>query len=258
MIPQKTVQEIIDTAKIEDVVGDFVNLKRAGSNLKGLCPFHNEKTPSFVVSPAKNLCKCFGCGKGGDPVRFIMNHENMSFPEALRYLAERYNIEIVEKQLTESQRREKQIADSLFITNQYATDYFHKELMETDEGKSIGLSYFKERGFSIDTINQFDLGFSPKEINCFSKIALKKGYVKGFLEKTGLSIFQNDESIDRFRGRVIFPIHSMSGRILGFGGRILNNQLKTAKYLNSPESLIYNKSKILKRNYFKQGHMMSF
>ena len=168
MIPQKTVQEIIDTAKIEDVVGDFVNLKRAGSNLKGLCPFHNEKTPSFVVSPAKNLCKCFGCGKGGDPVRFIMNHENMSFPEALRYLAERYNIEIVEKQLTESQRREKQIADSLFITNQYATDYFHKELMETDEGKSIGLSYFKERGFREETIEHKHLGYTSKQKNSFT------------------------------------------------------------------------------------------
>ena len=151
-VVQKTVQEIIDTAKIEDVVGDFVNLKRAGSNLKGLCPFHNEKTPSFVVSPAKNLCKCFGCGKGGDPVRFIMNHENMSFPEALRYLAERYNIPIVERQLTEARRREKQLADSLFITNQYAADFFHKELMQTDEGKSIGLSYFKERNELYDSI----------------------------------------------------------------------------------------------------------
>lgn len=242
MIPQKTVQEIIDTAKIEDVVGDFVNLKRAGSNLKGLCPFHNEKTPSFVVSPAKNLCKCFGCGKGGDPVRFIMNHENMSFPEALRYLAERYNIEIIEKQLTDSQRREKQLADSLFITNQYAADYFHKELMETDEGKSIGLSYFKERGFREETIEHWHLGYTSKQKNSFTLQATQDSHNPDLLKKLGLT---TQYGSDFYRERVMFPIRNLSGKIIGFGGRILQKNAKAAKYINSPESDIYNKSRVL-------------
>lgn len=252
MIPQKTVQEIIDTAKIEDVVGDFVNLKRAGSNLKGLCPFHNEKTPSFVVSPAKNLCKCFGCGKGGDPVRFIMNHENMSFPEALRYLAERYNIEIVEKQLTESQRREKQIADSLFITNQYATDYFHKELMETDEGKSIGLSYFKERGFREETIEHWHLGYTSKQKNSFTLQATQDSHNPDLLKKLGLT---TQYGSDFYRERVMFPIRNLSGKIIGFGGRILQKDAKAAKYINSPESDIYNKSRVLFGAYYAKSEI---
>jgi len=252
MIPQKTVQEIIDTAKIEDVVGDFVNLKRAGSNLKGLCPFHNEKTPSFVVSPAKNLCKCFGCGKGGDPVRFIMNHENMSFPEALRYLAERYNIEIVEKQLTDSQRKEKQLADSLFITNQYAADYFHKELMESDEGKSIGLSYFKERGFREETIEHWHLGYTSKQKNSFTLQATQDSYNPDILKKLGLT---TQYGSDFYRERVMFPIRNLSGKIIGFGGRILQKNAKAAKYINSPESDVYNKSRVLFGAYFAKSEI---
>lgn len=252
MIPQKTVQEIIDTAKIEDVVGDFVNLKRAGSNLKGLCPFHNEKTPSFVVSPAKNLCKCFGCGKGGDPVRFIMNHENMSFPEALRYLADRYNIEIVEKQLTESQRREKQLADSLFITNQYAADFFHKELMETDEGKSIGLSYFKERGFREETMEHWHLGYTSKQKDSFTLQATQDSHKLDVLKKLGLT---TQYGSDFYRERVMFPIRNLSGKIIGFGGRILQKGAKAAKYINSPESDIYNKSRVLFGAYFAKSEI---
>lgn len=252
MIPQKTVQEIIDTAKIEDVVGDFVNLKRAGSNLKGLCPFHNEKTPSFVVSPAKNLCKCFGCGKGGDPVRFIMNHENMSFPEALRYLAERYNIEIVEKQLTESQRRERQLADSLFITNQYAADFFHKELMESDEGKSIGLSYFKERGFREETMEHWHLGYTSKQKDSFTLQATQDSHSLEMLKKLGLT---TQYGSDFYRERVMFPIRNLSGKIIGFGGRILQQGAKAAKYINSPESDIYNKSRVLFGAYFAKSEI---
>lgn len=252
MIPQKTVQEIIDTAKIEEVVGDFVNLKRAGSNLKGLCPFHNEKTPSFVVSPAKNLCKCFGCGKGGDPVRFIMNHENMSFPEALRYLADRYNIEIVEKELTDTQRREKQLTDSLYIINQYAADYFHKELMETDEGKSIGLSYFKERGFREETVEHWHLGYTSKQKDSFTLQATQDSHNLDLLKKLGLT---TQYGSDFYRERVMFPIRNLSGKIIGFGGRILQKGAKAAKYINSPESDIYNKSRVLFGAYFAKSEI---
>lgn len=252
MIPQKTVQEIIDTAKIEEVVGDFVNLKRAGSNLKGLCPFHNEKTPSFVVSPAKNLCKCFGCGKGGDPVRFIMNHENMSFPEALRYLANRYNIEIVEKELTDAQRKEKQLTDSLYIINQYAADYFHKELMKTDEGKSIGLSYFKERGFREETVEHWHLGYTSRQKDSFTLQATQDSHNLDLLKKLGLT---TQYGSDFYRERVMFPIRNLSGKIIGFGGRILQKGAKAAKYINSPESDIYNKSRVLFGAYFAKSEI---
>ena len=247
MIPQKTVQEILDTAKIEDVVGDFVNLKKAGANLKGLCPFHNEKTPSFVVSPAKNICKCFGCGKGGDPVRFMMNHDNLSFPDALRYLAARYNIEIVEKELSADQKKERQLIESLYIINQYATDFFAKEMFESDEGKSIGLSYFKERGFREEIINKFSLGYSPRKKDAFTLQATMDSHSLDLLKKLGLT---TQYGSDFFRERVIFPIRSLSGKIIGFGGRILKKGVKAAKYINSPETDIYNKSKVLYGAYF--------
>ena len=247
MIPQKTVQEIIDTAKIEEVVGDFVNLKRAGANFKGLCPFHNEKTPSFVVSPAKNICKCFGCGKGGDPVRFIMNHENMSFPDALRYLAERYNIEIAEVKMSDSQRKERQLVESLFIINQYAADYFAKELLETNEGKSIGLSYFKERGFREEAIKKFHLGYTSKQKNSFTLQATQDSHNPDLLKKLGLT---TQYGSDFYRERVMFPIRNLTGKIIGFGGRILQKNAKAAKYINSPESEIYHKSNILYGMYF--------
>lgn len=250
MIPQKTVQEIIDTAKIEDVVGDFVNLKRAGSNLKGLCPFHNEKTPSFVVSPAKNLCKCFGCGKGGDPVRFIMNHENMSFPDAIRYLGERYNIVIEEIELSAEAKKQKQLVESLYIINQYAADHFAKDLFESDEGKSVGLSYFKERGFREEAIKHFQLGYTSQQKNSFTLQATQDSHGVELLKKLGLT---TQYGSDFYRERVMFPIRNLSGKIIGFGGRILKKNAKAAKYINSPESEIYNKSKVLYGAYFAKG-----
>ncbi len=250
MIPQKTVQEIIDTAKIEDVVGDFVNLKRAGSNLKGLCPFHNEKTPSFVVSPAKNLCKCFGCGKGGDPVRFIMNHENMSFPDAIRYLGERYNIVIEEIELSAEGKKQKQLVESLYLINQYAADHFAKDLFESDEGKSVGLSYFKERGFREEAIKHFQLGYTSQQKNSFTLQATQDSHGVDLLKKLGLT---TQYGSDFYRERVMFPIRNLSGKIIGFGGRILKKNAKAAKYINSPESEIYNKSKVLYGAYFAKG-----
>ncbi len=245
MISKNTIDKVFEQSRVEEVIGDFVQLKKSGSNYKALSPFTNEKTPSFVVSPVKQIWKDFSSGKGGNAIAFLMEHEHFTYPEAIKFLAKKYNIEIEETQINKQDKEKASERESLYIVSNFAKDFFKKKLNESEEGKAIGLSYFKERGFTLETINQFDLGFSPKEINCFSKIALKKGYAKDFLEKTGLSIFQNDKSVDRFRGRIIFPIHSMSGRVLGFGARILNNKIKTAKYLNSPESLIYNKSKVL-------------
>lgn len=250
MISKNTIDKVFEQSRVEEVIGDFVQLKKSGSNYKALSPFTNEKTPSFVVSPVKQIWKDFSSGKGGNAIAFLMEHEHFTYPEAIKFLARKYNIEIEETQINKKDKEKASERESLYIVSKFAKDFFKKKLNESDEGKAIGLSYFKERGFSLETINKFDLGFSPKEINCFSKIALEKGYAKEFLEKTGLSIFQNDKSVDRFRGRIIFPIHSMSGRILGFGARILNNEIKTAKYLNSPESLIYNKSKILYGIYY--------
>ncbi|MDB2427289.1 DNA primase, partial [Flavobacteriaceae bacterium] len=237
--------KVFEQSLVEEVVGEFVQLKKSGSNYKGLSPFSNEKTPSFVVSPVKQIWKDFSSGKGGNAVAFLMEHEHFTYPEAIKYLARKYNIEIEETQVSSLDKEKASEKESLFIVSEYAKDFFSDTLFNSSEGKSIGFSYFKERGFSDETIKKYDLGYLPDKLNYFSKEAIANGYDPVFLEKSGLSIFQNKKSIDRFRGRVIFPIHSMSGRILGFGGRILNNQLKTAKYLNSPESLIYNKSKIL-------------
>ena len=245
MISKTTIDKVFEQSLVEEVVGEFVQLKKSGSNYKGLSPFSNEKTPSFVVSPVKQIWKDFSSGKGGNAVAFLMEHEHFTYPEAIKYLARKYNIEIEETQVSSLDKEKASEKESLFIVSEYAKDFFSDTLFNSSEGKSIGFSYFKERGFSDETIKKYDLGYLPDKLNYFSKEAIANGYDPVFLEKSGLSIFQNKKSIDRFRGRVIFPIHSMSGRILGFGGRILNNQLKTAKYLNSPESLIYNKSKIL-------------
>ncbi len=245
MISKTTIDKVFEQSLVEEVVGEFVQLKKSGSNYKGLSPFSNEKTPSFVVSPVKQIWKDFSSGKGGNAVAFLMEHEHFTYPEAIKYLARKYNIEIEETQVTSFDKEKASEKESLFIVSEYAKDFFNDTLFNSNEGKTIGFSYFKERGFSDETIKKYDLGYLPDKLNYFSKKAIANGYDPIFLEKSGLSIFKNEKPIDRFRGRVIFPIHSMSGRILGFGGRILNNQLKTAKYLNSPESLIYNKSKIL-------------
>lgn len=247
MITRQTIDAIFSAARVEEVIGDFVSLKRAGSNLKGLSPFVDEKTPSFMVSPAKQIWKDFSTGKGGNVVTFLMEHEQFTYPEALRWLAKRYNIEIVEdREQSEEQKEEIQLRESLYIVSEFAKKFFIEQLNETEEGKNIGLSYFRERGFTKATIEKFELGYSPAKKNAFTETAEKKGFGKNILEASGLSIYKEGENgIDRFRERVIFPIHSFSGRTLGFGGRILRSDVKAAKYLNSPESEIYHKSKIL-------------
>ena len=253
MIPKETIDEIFEAAKIEEVISDFVTLKKRGANLLGLCPFHNEKTPSFTVSPSKGIYKCFGCGEGGNSVSFLMDKEHYSYPEALKYLARKYNIEIVEQAMTEEQAERASEKDSLYIISKYAKDFFTNELWESEEGKTIGLNYFKERGYSEEIIKKFELGYSPKSKDALSKKSIKNQYSKESLLKSGLSIEIDKKAlIDRFRERVIFPIHSFSGRILGFGGRALNPNAK-AKYQNSPESLIYNKSKILYGIFFAKN-----
>lgn len=245
MIDSTTVERIIDTAQIVDVIQDFVSLKRRGANFIGLCPFHNEKTPSFTVSPSKGIFKCFGCGKGGNSVNFIMEHEHFSYPDALKYLARKYGIEIEEKVLSDEEKQLGNERESLIIINEYAAKYFANSLLNTEEGIAIGLSYFKERGFNRNIINEFKLGYSPEQRDAFTENALRNGYKKEFLEKSGLSIFKDNYQADRFAGRVMFPIFSLSGQVIGFGGRVLKTDKKIAKYLNSPESVVYNKSKVL-------------
>jgi DNA primase len=249
MIPPKTVQEIIDTARIDDVVGEFVNLKRRGSNMIGLCPFHNEKTPSFVVSPGKNIFKCFGCGRAGDSAKFLMEHEHYTYPEALRYLGKKYGIHIQERELTREEREARQLADSLFIVNTFAREYFQDQLLQTDRGKSVGLSYFKNRGFREELIKKFELGFAPQASDALTQAANKAGYNKDFLQKLGLT---TQYGRDFFRDRVMFTIHNMTGKPVAFAGRILDKNAKAAKYINSPETEIYVKSKILYGAYFAQ------
>ncbi len=245
MIDPITISKIFDAAEIVDVVNDFVHLKRRGGNFLGLCPFHNEKTPSFTVSPAKGIFKCFGCGKGGNAVNFIMEHEQLTYPEALRYLAKKYGIEIEERELSDEEKKLGSEKESMLIVTKFAAEYFAETLMHTEEGMSIGLRYFRERGFSKQLIDDFKLGYSPEERDAFTKNALKKGYKLEFLEKTGLSIVKENFNFDRFAARVIFPIFSISGQVIGFGGRTLKSDKKIAKYLNSPESAIYSKSKVL-------------
>jgi DNA primase len=258
-IPPHIIDEIMQTSRIEDVIGSFVNLKRAGSSLKGLSPFTDEKTPSFVVSPAKQIFKCFSTGKGGTVVSFLMEKEHFSYPEALKWLANKYNIAIPEER--ESTAEELAIMnerDSLYIINDFARSHFLKQMHESEEGKAIGLSYFEERGFRKDIIEKFQLGYCLNKGDDFTKAALEKGYKLEYLEKVGLVKSKDERHFDFFRGRVMFPIHSVSGRVLGFGGRTLITDKKIAKYFNSPESLIYNKSEILYGLYFAKSDIIKY
>ena len=245
MISKSTIEQVFETARVEEVIGDFVQLKKAGSNFKGLSPFSDERTPSFMVSPVKQIWKDFSSGKGGNAVTFIMEHEHFTYPEAVKYLAKKYNIEIEEIEQTNEQKEEANERESLYLVNEFASEYFQKILFKTDQGQAIGFSYFKERGFSNETIKKFNLGYALDDWGAFTEEALKQGYLIEYLEKTGLTIVKDDKRFDRFKGRVIFPIHSMSGRVLGFGGRILGADKKAAKYVNSPESEVYHKSKVL-------------
>lgn len=245
MISKATIDIVFETARVEEVIGDFVQLKRAGSNFKGLSPFSEERSPSFMVSPVKQIWKDFSSGKGGNSVAFLMEHEHFTYPEAIRYLAKKYNIEIEETEQTDEEKANTDVRESMYLVSEFAKNYFHNTLLNSEEGKAIGYSYFKERGFTNDTIKKFSLGYSPETWDAFTKEALGKGYKLEFLESTGLTIAREDRPFDRFKGRVMFPIQSMSGRTLGFGGRILTNDKKSAKYLNSPESEIYHKSKVL-------------
>ena len=249
MITQQTIDRVFETARVEEVIGEFVQLKKAGSNFKGLSPFTDEKSPSFMVSPVKQIWKDFSTGKGGNAISFLMEHEHYSYPEAIKWLAKKYNIEVEETEQSDEQKKQTNERESMFLASKFAKDYFHDVLMNSQQGRAIGLSYFKERGFREDIIEKFDLGYCKDEWDNFTNAALKKGYDLKYLKATGLTIVKEggavDKKFDRFKGRVMFPIHSMSGRILGFGGRILTNDKKAAKYLNSPESDIYHKSKIL-------------
>jgi len=256
MISKETIDRIFDTARIDEVVGEFVNLKKRGVNLIGLCPFHNEKTPSFNVNPARNIYKCFGCGKGGTSVNFIIEHEHLSYPDALRYLAKKYNIEIEEEQVSPEQEILRDEKESMLLLNGFAQKYFSEILNDSEEGKAIGMTYFKERGFSKDTIEKFQLGYSPDQWDAFTVHALKNGYKEEFLVKTGLTIKNDRGSFDRFKGRVMFPVHNLAGRVIAFGGRILKKDEKTAKYLNSPESEVYHKSKVLYGIFFAKKSMV--
>lgn len=251
MIDQPTIDRILDAANIVDVVSEFVTLRKRGVNYVGLCPFHDDKTPSFYVSPAKNICKCFACGEGGTAVHFIMKHEQLSYFDALRYLAKKYNIEIHERELTDKEKQIRSDRESMLIVNAWAQKYFTTLLHGHIDGKTIGMRYFAERGFREDTIRKFQLGYSLEQRDALYQAALKSGYKKEYLEKTGLIIAYEDGRVnDRFRGRVIFPVHTLSGKVVAFGGRILKKEEKTAKYVNSPESEIYHKSNELYGIYF--------
>ncbi|MDR0546252.1 MAG: DNA primase [Dysgonamonadaceae bacterium] len=257
MIDSLTIERIISAAQIYDVVSDFISLRKAGVNYKGLCPFHEDKTPSFTVSPAKNICKCFACGEGGTPVHFIMKHEQLTYVEALKYLAKKYHIEVKEVELTDEQRQAQNDRESLFILNEFAQKTFSDNLFLSEEGQTIGLSYFRERGFREDIIRKFQLGYSLNSRDSFTQTALNAGYKRQFLEKTGLTVSgENNYTADRFRGRVMFPVHTLSGKVVAFGGRILKKDEKAAKYVNSPESEIYHKSNELYGVYFARQAMV--
>ncbi len=257
MIAKTTIDLVYETARLEEVIGDFVQLKKSGANFKGLSPFTDERTPSFMVSPVKQIWKDFSSGKGGNVIAFLMEHEHFSYPEAIKYLAKKYNIEVEETERTEEQKQEANERESMYLVSEFAQKHFAEMLWHTELGKAIGLSYFKERGFTEETIKHFGLGYCLDQWDGFTKAALDKGYKLDYLDKTGLTIVKEDSEnpnnprkFDRFKGRVMFPIHSMSGRVLGFGGRILKNDKKAAKYLNSPESEIYHKSKVLYGIFF--------
>jgi DNA primase len=250
MISQNTIQEILARIDIIDIIGGFVKLKRRGANYLGLCPFHNEKTPSFTVSPSKEIYKCFGCGRSGNSISFIMEHEKYSYVEALKWLANKYGIEIEETFATDEQRQQMLAADSLYIINSFAQQFFSRQLFETEEGQDIGLSYLKERGFREEIIKKFQLGYSPEQRDAFARDAIARQYNPELLLKTGLVVIRNDQLQDNYRGRVIFPVHNHSGKVLGFGARILKSNDKAPKYINTPENEIYVKSKILYGSYF--------
>ncbi|HEX7902757.1 MAG TPA: DNA primase [Chitinophagaceae bacterium] len=250
MIAQTTIQQILNRIDILDVVGEFVKLKKRGANYLGLCPFHNEKTPSFTVSPSKEIYKCFGCGKSGNSISFIMEHEKATYVDALKWLANKYGIEIEETFANDEQRQQMQVADSLYIINAFAQQFFARQLFETEEGQDIGLAYFKERGFREEIITKFQLGYSPEQRDAFTKEAIAKQYNTELLLKTGLVANRNEQLVDNYRGRIIFPIHNHSGKVLGFGARILKSNDKAPKYINTPENEIYVKSKILYGSYF--------
>ncbi len=255
MIPRETINQIFETARIEDVVSEFVTLKKRGSNLVGVCPFHKEKTPSFNVNPARNIFKCFGCGKAGDSVRFIMEHEHYSFQEALRYLAKKYGIKIEEHEQTPEELAAQNERERMFNINSFAQKYFSDTMMSTDEGQSVGLAYFHERGFRDAIINKFQLGYCPNNGNAFTEFATKNGYDKDLLIKVGLTGSYEDRLYDRYQGRVIFPIHNLTGKVIGFGGRILTKEKTKAKYVNSSESEIYNKSQTLYGIFFAKNEI---
>lgn len=250
LISKNTIEKVFDTARIDEVVSDFVVLKQRGINKIGLCPFHNEKTPSFTVSVAKGIYKCFGCGQGGNSINFVMELEKYSYPEAIRYLAKKYNIEIEEKERTEEEIQRQSERESQLIVLGFAQEYFTDILLNNPEGKSIGFSYFKERGYDENIVTKFQLGYSLENWDAFTKEALEKGYKLKYLEETGMTITKDDKHYDRFRGRVLFPIHNFSGKVIGFGGRILKKDAKAAKYVNSPESQVYEKRKVLYGIYF--------
>ncbi|MGI9552558.1 MAG: DNA primase, partial [Aurantibacter sp.] len=257
MISKSTIDQVYEAARVEEVIGDFVLLKKSGSNFKGLSPFTDERTPSFMVSPVKQIWKDFSSGKGGNMIAFLMEHEHFTYPEAIKYLAKKYNIEIEETERTDEEKAQADERESMYVVSDYAQKYFQEVLFDTEPGKAIALTYFKERGFTDETIKKFGMGYCLDQWDGFTNVALEKGYQLDYLQKTGLTIVKEDVSdsnnnkrFDRFKGRVMFPIHSMSGRVLGFGGRILTNDKKAAKYLNSPESDIYHKSKVLYGIYF--------
>jgi DNA primase len=250
MISQATIQQILGRIDILDVVGEFVKLKKRGSNYLGLCPFHNEKSPSFTVSPAKEIYKCFGCGKSGNSISFVMEHEKYSYVEALKWLAKKYNIEVEETFASDEQRQQLQVADSLYIINGFAQQFFSRMLFESEEGRDVGLAYFKERGFREDIIKKFQLGYSPEQRDAFTREAIAKQYNAELLVRSGLVANRNEQLVDNYRGRVIFPVHNHSGKVLGFGARILKTNDKAPKYINTPENEIYIKSKILYGSYF--------
>ena len=259
-IPRETVEQILQAARIEEVVGEFVSLKKRGANYVGLCPFHNEKTGSFNVNPARNIFKCFGCGKGGDSAKFLMEHEHITYPEALRYLAKKYNIQIEEKELTPEEQMAQTEREKMFNINAFADKFFTDTLWNTDEGKSVGLEYFRERGYLNPIIEKFHLGYSPSTWEAFTEYAKQNGYDPEFLEKVGFSIKrQNGEYYDRYHGRVMFPIHNLTGKVIGFGGRILQSdpEKKLAKYQNSPESEIYQKKETLYGIYFAKSAIVN-
>ena len=252
MISRETIDKVFETVRVEEVIGDYVNLKKAGANFKGLSPFADEKSPSFMVSPVKQIWKDFSSGKGGNAITFLMEHEHYSYPEAIRFLAKKYNIELEETEQSDEQKEQANERESMYLVSEFAKNYFHNILLSSEKGKAIGLSYFHERGFTDETIKKFELGYSLDQWSAFTDTAIDKKYALEFLEKTGLTIVKHSQEagkkenkFDRFKGRIMFPIHSMSGRVLGFGGRTLLTDKKAAKYVNSPESEIYHKSKVL-------------